>query len=460
MHWGPLMNSRNIVTLFFSLSILAGCQSWQIHKIEGMDATAAMPDQSEAGTVQIRYWDGVDGAAVSDLTSLQSYPDTPTSIDNLQELRSTQDRADSYGAMVQGFIVPPTTGDYRFFVSGDDETQFWLSTTDAPADAVLTAMVPRWSYLENYSQYSSQTSAYKTLEAGKRYYFQLLFKEGVGNDHFSVAWEGPGFSQQIVGGNVLYSWANPLYSGNESAEAAYSLGYRVGFTDGSEGLTFSTLYPPLDNDQDGLYDNWEIIMGLDPSNASDANSDPDNDLLSAADEFLLGTREGNQDTDGDGIPDGAEFAYTLNPLDASDAGKDLDGDGATNLDEYLAGTDLDDPTSMPGTSETVTGNAGFIGQYYTGMEFDQFVANRLDGALLFDWAKESPMASLPKDRFSARWFGTFSPPHSSGTRSYRFTITTDDGVRMTVGNSTVINDWYNRSASRSVSEQSFNQNSA
>ena len=51
------------------------------------------------------------------------------------------------------------------------------------------------------------------------------------------------------------------------------------------------------------------------------------------------------DTDGDGIPDDVEVLMSLNPNSAADAALDPDGDGMTNYQEYLAGTNHLDANS-------------------------------------------------------------------------------------------------------------------
>ncbi|WP_257668601.1 pectate lyase family protein [Parapedobacter tibetensis] len=45
------------------------------------------------------------------------------------------------------------------------------------------------------------------------------------------------------------------------------------------------------------------------------------------------------DNDGDGMPDEWEIKYGLDPNDPTDGAKDADGDGYTNVEEYLNGTD-------------------------------------------------------------------------------------------------------------------------
>lgn len=53
------------------------------------------------------------------------------------------------------------------------------------------------------------------------------------------------------------------------------------------------------------------------------------------------------DQDNDGLPDEWEKKYGLNPADASDAHADLDKDGFTNLEEFEAKTDPTDPHDHP-----------------------------------------------------------------------------------------------------------------
>ena len=436
--------------LLCSALFLSGCQTWRILDIEKLPPPAALPESSIPGEVQVFYWDNISGTTVSALTSNNAFPESPDSIELLNQLRRAPERGSNYGSLVRGYILPPATGPYTFFVSGDDETEFWLSPSADTTQKQLVAEVPAWTYELVYTKYASQRSADIQLTAGNRYYFEIIHKEGSGGDHFSVAWEGPGLSREIISGQSIASFAGERGSGlsEQGAKESYRLGYSVGYLDGSEGLAFNPSFPPLDEDQDGIYDNWEIVHGLDRADSTDANSDPDNDLLVAADEFLLGTAENNPDTDGDGIPDGAEFALGIDPLDPSDAQGDLDGDGFTNLEEYLAGTDPTESASMPEAEpiSDLTYASGFAGQYFEGIDFDQFLSARNDETIQFQSSTGSFAEGQPGDYFSAKWFGEFTPPHSSGSRSYTFRVRTDDGSRLYIAGEQLISAWKDQGA--------------
>jgi hypothetical protein len=110
----------------------------------------------------------------------------------------------------------------------------------------------------------------------------------------------------------------------------------------NDGLTNAREYAlgtspvKTDSDGDGMADNWELNYGLNPM-APDADLDRDNDGLTNGQEYARGTNPIDDDTDNDGLPDGWEVDYGLNPL-VADADQDPDGDGLTNAEEFALGT--------------------------------------------------------------------------------------------------------------------------
>jgi len=107
-------------------------------------------------------------------------------------------------------------------------------------------------------------------------------------------------------------------------------------------------HTPLDADQDGYQDAWELAtFGTISYGPSD---DPDGDGWTTAEELTAGTDPANpvsnpDDTDADGLEDAAEIAFFgdlgQGPLD------DFDDDGFGNLAELEAGTDPTAPDDFP-----------------------------------------------------------------------------------------------------------------
>lgn len=438
----PVQADKKFLVVCMATLITAGCSSLTSRDIDSLPATASLPAESQQGKVDIWFYDNVSVSSVDQLDSLARYPDNPDSIVQVSKLEMPGSRGDRYASLVRGYITPSADGQYRFFLSSDDDSQFFLSSSESPAEALRVATVPGWTQSGNFTKYGSQMSGDFTLSADARYYFEIRHREASGGDHFAVAWEGPGFTQTVIGGENLSSFAgtSKLYPLDNMSVAGYKLGYRVGFFDGKQNLPFGTDYPPLDQDQDGLYDNWEVFHGLSSTNANDANADNDNDLLTNYDEFTLGSEPALSDSDGDGIPDGAEFAYELDPLDPADAAADSDGDGFSNLEEFVAGSDLTNVSDMPLPIESRV--AGFYAQYFSGTLFQTFVTGNIEPQLNFDWGTDSPAPGVPEDYFSARYFTTFTPVHETGLRDYRLKISIDGGARVYLGDLRVVDRWW------------------
>jgi hypothetical protein len=438
--------NKKFLVVCISTLITAGCSNLTFRDIDSLPASASLPAKSQQGQVDIWFYDSVNISSVEELENLARFPDNPDEIVQVSKLEMLDSRGDRYASFVRGYITPPSNGQYRFFLNSDDDSQFFLSSSDSPAAAALVATVPGWASRGDFSKYSSQKSSDFTLLAKNRYYFEIRHREGNGGDRFSVAWKGPGFSQTVIGGQYLSSFAGTsnIYPMDEMSVAGYGLGYRVGFFDANQSLPFDIAYPPLDEDQDGLYDNWEVFYGLNPADASDSNADVDDDLLTNYDEFKLGTAPSNVDSDGDGIPDGAEFAYGLDPLNSNGSLADLDNDGFSNLEEYRFGSDITNSEDIPVSKESRV--SGVWAQYFSGRNFERFLVAKVESQLEFDWRKGSPAPEVPSDRFSARYYTQFTPLHEGGVRQYEVIVNGDDGIRVDFDGERIVEKWSYSSA--------------
>jgi hypothetical protein len=207
-------------------------------------------------------WTGIGGEAVSDLTNKPNYPDSPQQTLTLNRFAAPYNWGDNYGQKISGYIVAPRNGDYQFWISSDDGGELWLSTTGAPGDKSRIAFTNAATGFEDWTTFASQASAVIPLVAGQRCYVEGLQKEGGGDDYLSVAWQGPGFSRQVVRKEFLE------YPGLPPGETQAG----------------NPLAPPT---VDPGYTFWLDYMGLQGSDRL-ANADPDRDRIPNSLEFVLG----------------------------------------------------------------------------------------------------------------------------------------------------------------------------
>jgi hypothetical protein len=89
---------------------------------------------------------------------------------------------------VHGWLTPPQSGDYTFWIAANDVGELWLSTDADPNNAKLIASVPSGAGGDpcQWDANPAQKSLPITLQA--------LQKEGTGRDHVAAAWQGPGIA--------------------------------------------------------------------------------------------------------------------------------------------------------------------------------------------------------------------------------------------------------------------------
>jgi PA14 domain-containing protein len=147
-----------------------------------------------ANTLLMERWDGITGDTVPNLTSNANYPNNPTVRSYVTSFELPANVADNYGTRTRGYLAPPTTGNYTFWVSGDDHTELWLGTSENPATITRIAYVPDWSGVREWLKFPQQQSAAIALTAGVRYYVEVRHKESVSGDNMAVGWQGPGIT--------------------------------------------------------------------------------------------------------------------------------------------------------------------------------------------------------------------------------------------------------------------------
>eukprot|EP01137_Pigoraptor_chileana_P017133 Opistho-2@74753 len=179
------------------------------HKHE--EETENVGQQLPRGSVNRHVYGDVCGNTVDAGRKNVKFPKSPDRRDLVQSLESKLG-FDNYFCRLFGFIHPPASGAYRFAISCDDHCELWVSKSASPKDEEKLAFVgttaesrgEEWSQENDWSKYPSQQSVEVIMEAGKRYYVEVLHKQLGGGEHVEVAWKQPGSSGfEIIAGNNL-----------------------------------------------------------------------------------------------------------------------------------------------------------------------------------------------------------------------------------------------------------------
>ncbi|MEM1085137.1 MAG: PA14 domain-containing protein [Verrucomicrobiota bacterium] len=223
------------------------------------------------GELSRELWQNIPGESVSDLTGDPKFYGVPDIQNTFAGVEPPSNLGEDYGQRLRGYLTAPLSGDYTFWISGDDNCELWLSTDDGKFGRQRIAHVADpapggfndWTQVRQWDKMPSQQSAPVALVAGQRYYLEVLHKEQAGGDHVSIAWQVPGGVQEVVPASAVDSF----------------------------------IVDANDADDDELPDDWEVANGLDP--ADDGSTDPDMGPLG--------------DPDGDGIPNITEFQGGTDP---------------------------------------------------------------------------------------------------------------------------------------------------
>jgi hypothetical protein len=138
------------------------------------DVTVKMGCLYNCGAL-LETWTDIDGDTIEELMSgtnnLASPPQMSQRLQSVLEGPTNVD--DSYGSRMSGWLVPPVTGDYIFWIASDDNGELWLSTDDNPANTYLACSQPFSSGSREWDEYAEQKSGTISLVAGQAYFYEV-----------------------------------------------------------------------------------------------------------------------------------------------------------------------------------------------------------------------------------------------------------------------------------------------
>ena len=161
-----------------------------------------LPSGHTPGGLYRTFFNNIPGGTVADLTGNAAFPNSPD-----EEVFLTSfdggGYADNYGSTIRGYLIPPTTGAYTFYIASDDSGQLILGSGSAQVSSPVIAYNDTWTNPYDWDAVSTATSTTYNLTAGQPYYIEMRQKESGGGDHAAVAWSGPGISRQVIPGMYL-----------------------------------------------------------------------------------------------------------------------------------------------------------------------------------------------------------------------------------------------------------------
>ena len=155
------------------------------------------------GTLALDFYAKIPGTSVESLLNNAQYPHgvytnlvlttfstLPLTAGNLNSNPGFGPRnlGDNYGVRVYGWITPPKSGNYTFFLRSDNASELLLSADESAATTQIAFESACCEGFKEPAEGVNETSAPQALVAGQKYFIEVLNKEGDGGDFVEVAW--------------------------------------------------------------------------------------------------------------------------------------------------------------------------------------------------------------------------------------------------------------------------------
>ncbi len=168
-------------------------------------AVSIVATPAGAGTILREKWLDVSTDYLKTAATNPKLKNAPDQSGPLTILDEPRNDGKAYYSRLRGYLVPPQTGTYVFWITADNEGELALSSDETPEKCRVLC----WSSRSKYGNWDGgkQRSAPLTLQAGNRYYLEIRHQQGAGDSHCSVGWKLPdGGMERPIPGMRLSPW--------------------------------------------------------------------------------------------------------------------------------------------------------------------------------------------------------------------------------------------------------------
>ena len=104
--------------------------------------------------------------------------------------------ATNFSARISGELIPPQSGEYKFWVAAGGAVELWLSSDASPTNKTKIAAVTGSTPYRKWPHINEAESQPVTLKRGAHYYFELQQRQGSGSTQLHVRWQLPDGSEE------------------------------------------------------------------------------------------------------------------------------------------------------------------------------------------------------------------------------------------------------------------------
>ena len=208
------------------------------------DATGAVAVNMDVKTVSVQVGQRVSIESTNWSPYFESFPDypyRPSGWDIRNSFETPSDWGEYNLTRMRGYLHPPFTGHYTFWIASDNSSELWLSSDNQPAKVKRIAFIKPgdWVNPREWSRYPSQRSETINLSADQTYFIEAVQEQLLLNENLAVAWQPPSLSQSVIDGRYLTPWIEKQeqmpWAGTNGILREYWTNYTLGGVPGITG---------------------------------------------------------------------------------------------------------------------------------------------------------------------------------------------------------------------------------